>query len=308
VAVQKRTEKQQKDFIFDIFTKCCNETVSTRLQVYYPLLCEQIYRWYKDYLSIDVDKMGLEIANVINRIIKNDNISIPQDKDGFFKYLNASIKTEKASFHREYNEDDAIKIPKDKKRKLKEVKDFILMKESQLGRKLTNDERMQCVLKWFKKQEYVDLLNAVNVGSISPVNDDNEEMDVLNFIDTNSENPLDEYIARNDMETILKAVKSLLDEKKDRNRDCYKELFTLYCVKKGITGLYPILDQKIINDFHKDGKKPTQYEIYLKYHPDADKKGAEAMASVNLKEFINDIKKYIKEKIYKFPLKNLKFS
>jgi uncharacterized protein YdeI (YjbR/CyaY-like superfamily) len=101
-----------------------------------------------------VDKMGLEITKVINRFTKEENISkIPQDKDGFFKYLNVSIKSEKAGFYREYNENDKVKIPRDKKRKLREVEDFIRMKESQLGRKLTADEHSQSISKWFKKQE-----------------------------------------------------------------------------------------------------------------------------------------------------------
>jgi hypothetical protein len=170
---RKRTEEQQKDYIFDIFSKCHCETTSSRLQVYYPTLCEQIYKWYRDYLSIDVDKIGLEITKVINRFVKDENISkIPNDKDGFFKYLTSSIKRESADFYREYNKNETIRIPKEKKRKLREVEDFIRMKKGQLGRKLTSDEQIQGITKWFKKQEYVDLLNLKNVDSLSyPAND-----------------------------------------------------------------------------------------------------------------------------------------
>jgi uncharacterized membrane-anchored protein YjiN (DUF445 family) len=286
VKEHKRTEEQQKDYIFDIFSKCHKETTSGRLQVYYPTLCEQIYLWYRDYLSIDVDKMGLEITKVINRFTKEENISkVPQDKDGFFKYLNASITREKAGFYREYNENDKVKIPKDKKRKLRDLEDFIRMTESQLGRKLTADECSQGVSKWFKKQEYVDLLNVINVDSISyPSNN------------TLSVDPLDEYIKKTDMAIIREAVTSVLAKKQERARDCYKALFTLHCLKKDIRELYPILDQEIIDAFHKDEKKPKQYEIYLKYHPETDKKSAEVMASTNLKEFLKDIETYLKEK------------
>ena len=294
----KRTEEQQKDYILDIFSKCHSETASSRLQTYYPTLCEQIYLWYRDYLSVDVDKMGLEITKVIKRFIKDENLSkIPQDKDDFFKYLNASINKEKAGYYREYNEKDTIKIPKDKKRKLREVEDFIRMKESQLGRKLTNDEQIQGISKWFKKQEYIDLLNAKNVGSISyPGNDENSEIDALNYIDTLSTDPIDEYIIKTDMETVRKAVKSLLDKKQERSRDCYRALFTLHCIKNEIKGLYPILDQEIIDTFHKYGKKPKQYEIYLKYHPGIDKNSAEALSSKNISEFLKDIETCLKEK------------
>jgi hypothetical protein len=296
----KRTEEQQKDYIYDIFSKCHSETASGRLQVYYPTLCEQIYLWYRDYLSIDVDKMGLEITKVINRFIKDENISkIPDDKDGFFKYLNVSINREKAGFYREYNENDTIKIPKEKKRKLREVEDFIRMKESQVGRKLTNDEQIQVISKWFKKQEYVDLLNLINVGSISRTsNNGNNEIDILNYADTLSDDPLTEYFIRTDMETVLEAVRSLLNKKQERSRDCYRALFTLYCIEnyKDFEKLYPVLDSQIFENWQKNGENLNQYEIYQKYHPNAQKSSADAMASKNLGEFLNDIETYLKEK------------
>jgi len=309
VKEHKRTKEQQKDYIFDIFSKCHSETASGRLQVYYPTLCEQIYLWYKDYLSIDVDKMGLEIANVIRRIIKDENISkIPNDKDGFFKYLNASINREKANFYREYNENEKISIPREKKRRLREVKDFIIMKESQLGRKLTNNEQVQCISKWFKKQEYIDLLNVINIGSISYTsNDENNEIDALNFVGDLSDDPLVKYIEKIDMENVREAVKSLLDKKQERSRDCYIALFTLYCIKNDLRGLDSILDQEIINSSHNGGKKPKQYEIYLKYHPGIDKDSAQTEASKNLHEFLNDIKTYLKKKSINSSSKNLSF-
>ena len=288
----KRTEEQQKEYIFDIFTKCNSETAPSRLQVYYPTLCEQVYRWYRDYLFIDVNKMGLEITKVINRFIKEENIiKIPKDKDGFFKYLTTSIKREKADSYREYNENDTIKIPKEIKRKLREVEDFIRMKESQLGRELTNAEQKQGISKWFKEQEYIDLLNVINVGSISYISEGgNDETN------THSVDPLDEYIRKTYMETVLEAVKYLLDKKQERARDCCKALFTLYCIKNDLRELYPILDQEILDSFYKDGKKPKQYEIYLEYNPKADKKSAEVQAATNLRKFLNDIETYLKAK------------
>jgi len=296
----KRTEEQQKDHIFDIFSKCRVETASNRLQVYLSILCEQIYLWYRNYLAIDVNKMGLEITRVANRFIKDENISkIPNDKDGFFKYLSASINKEKAGFYREYNENDTIKIPKEKKRKLREVEDFIRMKESQLGRKLTNDEQIQSISKWFKKQEYIDLLKLINVGSISRTsNDGNDEIDALNYADTSSVNPLDEYIIKTDMETVAKATKYSLAKKQERSRDCYRSLFTLYCIEnyKDFEKLYPVLDSQILETWLKGDKNPKQYEVYQKYHPKAQKSSAEAMASKNLSEFLNDIETCLKEK------------
>ena len=302
----KRTEEQQKDYIIDIFSKCHSETDTGRLQVYYPILCEQIYIWYRDYLLIDVDKMGLEIARVINRFIKNENISkIPDDKDGFFKYLNTSIKREKADFYREYNEDETIKIPKEKKQKLRQIEDFIRMKESQLGRKLSSDEKLQSVSKWFKKQEYIDLLNSLNVGSISYINKDGgDEIDALNlkaapvYNSHISNDPINIHIRETDMEIVSEAVKSIIEKKQTRSRDCYRALFTLHCIEnyKDFEMLCPVLDNQILDAWYKQGKKIKQYEIYQKYHPNAQKSSAEAMASKNLSEFLNDIEAYLKEK------------
>ena len=296
----KRTEEQQKEYIFDIFSKCHGETTSSRLQMYYPILCEQIYRWYRDYLSIDVDKMGLEIARVIKRFVRDETIlKVPNDKDGFFKYLNSSIKRESKSFYREYNDNETIKIPKKKKQKLREVEDFIRMKESHLGRKLTADEQVQGISKWFKKHEYVSLLNLINVGSISHISSNrNNEVDVFGYATTFLDDPVDEYIRKTDMDTVRETVKTLLEKKQKRSRDCYRALFTLYCIEKykDFEKLCPVLDSQILRACDKGKKKPKRFEIYQKYHPNAQKSGAEAMASKNLSEFLNDIETYIKEK------------
>ena len=295
----KRTEEQQKNHIFDIFSKCHSETVSGRLQGYYPILCEQIYIWYRDYCSIDVDKMGLAISEVIHRFLKDEKIKkIPEDKDGFFKYLNTSIEREKASFYRKYNENETIKIPKEKKRKLREVEDFIRMKESQLGRKLTSDEKIQGVSKWFKKQEYIDLLNSMSVSSISYANKDGDnEIYALNYLSSTSDDPLSEYLEKTDKELALEAVKTLIEKKQKRSRDCYRALFTLHCIEsyKDFENLYPVLDCQILEAWRKDGIMPKQYELYQKYHPNAQKSSAEAMASKNLSEFLNDLEKYLME-------------
>ncbi|MDR2942714.1 MAG: hypothetical protein LBV17_09015 [Treponema sp.] len=300
----RRTEEQQKDHIFDIFTKCRSETAPARLQAYYPSLCEQVFIWYRDYLPVDADGMGLEIAKVISRFIKSETISgIPQDKDGFFRYLVASIKREKAGSRHEYNENETIRIPKEKRRKLREVEDFIRMKESQLGRKLTNNERIHSISKWFKNHEYVDLLKVKNVGGISAIiNNEDKEKDVLDskansIYHTNITNdPLDEYIRKTDMETQRKALESALGKKQERSRDCYRALFTLHYIEnnKNFEELYSVLDKDVI-EACQDGKNPSQYEIYQKYHPKAQKSSAEAMASKNLGEFLNDIEICLKK-------------
>jgi hypothetical protein len=53
-----RTEEQQKDLIFDIFSEWQNSTYSDRTQTYFFQLCEQVYKWYKDYRPVKADDMG----------------------------------------------------------------------------------------------------------------------------------------------------------------------------------------------------------------------------------------------------------
>ena len=292
----KRTEEQQKDYIFDIFSECRSETVSDRRQVYYPILCEQIYKWHRDYLLIDVDERGLEIANVIKRFLEDDK-KVPRDKSGFFKYLHTSLKNEIANSHRVYNENDTIKIPKEKKRKLREVEDYIRMQESQLGRKLTATECTKGISEFFKNQKYVDLLKVLNVGSLSYTsNDGNDEIDTLNYAETLSDDPLDEYLSKYGLEKVRKAIMAVLSKRQKRAIACNKALFTLHCIKKHFLGLYPVLDQDVIDSFHREEKKLTQYEIYQKYHPKADRNSADALASKLLREFNNDLNAYLAEK------------
>jgi len=142
-------------------------------------------------------------------------------------------------------------------------------------------------------------LNLINVGSISYTSNDGvNEIDALNYADSFSDNPIDEYINKTDMVTVLEAVKSLLGKKQERSRDCYRALFTQYCIKnyKDFEKLYTVLDSKIMEIWQKDMKTPKLYEIYQMYHPNVNKSSAEAMASTNLHEFLSDIETCIKEK------------
>ena len=51
-----------------------------------------------------------------------------------------------------------------------------------------------------------------------------------------------------------------------------------------------------MESYRKDKKKPTQKEIYQKYHSDIKDKGAEARASELLGIFLADLRQYLKEK------------
>jgi len=301
VEKHKEKEERQKDLIFDIFLKCQNAPHSDRRQVHFSQLCEQVFKWHRDYLSGSVDNMGVEIVSAINRITKDEKIaSIPKDRADFFRYLSTVLKNEKAAYYGEY-ESGIIHIPKGQKSKLKAAEDLIRMQESNLGRKLIGDERSQCISKWFKNQEYLTVEKAVTVGSLSICIDEDGERDLLNLpatsltAENSSNNPLDEYIFNERKEEIIDAVQFLLDEKQERSMPCYKSLFTLYCINrlKDFDFLLPVLDQKILKAWQKDEKKPTQYEIYQEYHPKATKNGAEAIASKMMHEFLDNLKAHL---------------
>jgi len=219
-------EEQLKDDIFDIFSKCRNESSSDRRQTYFGQICELIFKWCDIYLSFNVNNMGLEITKLTMRIIKENIIAnVPKDKEGFFKYLLKSLHNAKNEYYRNNNEEKAIPI-------------------------IENDNK------------------------------------------TNS-TPLDDYLMNENLQMFCNAVEAVLGRKQERSRDCYRALFTLYC--NGLEELSPVLDNEILNAFQENRQLPKQYEIYMKYHPTAQKNAAEAMASKNIKEFIKELNEYIIE-------------
>jgi len=308
VEEQQTPEEKLKTFIYDKYTALFSETASDRRQVYIGQIWEKIVLWwnkynyhkkYNDHI-IDANDMGVEIFNVINRIVKDNNETV-KNKSEFFSILKKSLKNAENEYFRTFGQ-GSIHIPRDKKRKLKELNGYIRTKEKLFGRKLTDDEKEQCVSKWFIKQEYIELLNAINLKRLSDLNkDENNENVDLDVADPHSNSSLDkDYIYdpldNTNAEYVMEAVKFALEERQERARDCYKDLFTLYCIKKDVKELYHILDHGIIDSFHKNGIKPTQYEIYQKYHPGVDKDSAGSMAAANLKEFLKDIETYLKNK------------
>ena len=235
--------------------------------------------------------MGEEIAVVAKQIMESKE-KVPSDKKSFIKYLSKALNNEKLNFYRKYNEED-IKIPNAMKSKIRESEGIILIKERNLGRELTKDEQINAISNWFgiSIKRANNIVKAMEI-SRSDFSNNNEDENVSEFI-----NPLDEYIIKIDRQYIMEAVEYLINKKQKRARKCYRALFTLHCIEnyKDYEGLNSVLDNQVIETWQKDGKYPNQYEIYQEFHPKAKKKGAEAMASKNLHEFLNDVKSYLKE-------------
>jgi hypothetical protein len=310
VVEQKEKEEQLKNKIFDNYINFKKESSSDRRQVYFGKLCEYIYKWCRDYTNFNINDIGVEIVEIVKRLTNEESkANVPQVKDEFFTYINKSFKMAKAAYYRNY-ESGIIKIPKGKILKLLEIKNVLRMEESDLGRKLTVDEQSYYLEKWFrlKKQEYqkyIDLLKIKYVGSIFEIIKDNKEIDVLNTPEAScyyaSNTPQDDYFSKLSAEAVCKAVckavNAILDKRQERSRPCLKALFTAHCIDniKEFQDLSPVLDSEILETYQKNEKKPTQYEIYMKYHPEAKKSSAEVSASKNLNDFLKDIKTYLIE-------------
>ena len=304
--------KEQEDTyierIFSKFTQCRNEQADDRRQVYFGQLCDQILKWCN---LKHIEDMGEETYIVCKRLLnENSKAYIPKEKNEFIKYIYKVLKNEKVNYYRTY-ESGTIKISKEKMSKLKKFEKVLEMAESNLGRKLTNDEQSQflsqVLYKWFKKyeyQNYVDLLNKKYVGSISSIDDD--KPDILNIAanahyDKDNNNIENENLFSQNKKFLCEAIKSVLEKKQPRTRDCYKALFTLYCINNHsniaeLEGLSSVLDIDLLEVYRKDKKKPTQREIYQKYHSNIKDKGAEARASELLGIFLADLRQYLKEK------------
>jgi hypothetical protein len=170
------------------------------------------------------------------------------------------------------------------------------------------NEMLPYLSAWFNKteaeiNEYVELMDMKNVDSLSVVskenNDDDDEGDTIDplnkkttkspYADDRPDNPLDQYLRKHKELMRYDTVLTAFNKTQERSRQCYRSLFTAYCIDSGfdIISFSDLLDNNIIEEFCKNGKTPTQYEIYQKYHPKAKQKSAEAMSSKMIKDFLN---------------------
>jgi hypothetical protein len=291
VAEPLKTEGQLKADIFNVYSKCREEQSSDRRQVYFGQLCDFIFRWCTSYNIVpEAEEMGEEIFYAVKRIAEK---TLKEEKD-FFSYLGGTLKNAKAEYYRK-DMSNINKLP----RIIYDMEKMIWMQESNVGRTLSEDEKIQFISKWFGKSEkkakiYLGAINTKNVNDLTSY-DDNKEIDIS---DSNYE-PESIFISKVNAADIREAVESVLQSKQKRTRECLRALFTVYCIDKikDFEEIAPVLDAEILGKYRKDGEKPKQYEIYQKYHPEVKKESAEVRASEMLKTFPNDLQTALKEKI-----------
>jgi predicted Holliday junction resolvase-like endonuclease len=303
VEEQQKTQEQLKTEIYSIYSNFLSEDSFKNQQEYFKKICEPIYIWCKDYLyKKETNEMGAEITEIVDRLLVAKNV--PNNKNGFFGYLVNRLYEAKLLYYR-----DRLSEPVKKSRKINEIKQVLKMKESNIGRKLTEDERIRCLSEWYKWDEkksknWLKALDRNFVSGFELGNDsENKESDVLEtevtspYIPNISIDPQIEYEVKHDTQIFYNAVEAILQDAQDRSRECYRSLFTGYCIGKykDFEFLSPLLDNELLEAFQSDGKKPKQYEIYLKYHH-VEKGSAEARASQMLKDFLKTLKTYLKQK------------
>ena len=300
----KENEELLKDNIFALFSECISENPIEPKNKLFMKLCDHIFRWCKGFLPYNAEEMGIEIINTTEQLIKKG-----RSRNEFLGALVISLKN---ASNKSINRNISGVIKQQvvfKGQKTKDIKKMLSFKESNVGKKLTINEQICCLMNWYKwdektSRECLDLFNRKFSGENEIIIDSDNN---YNYLDVNvsspyiadvSTNPINDYFNKDNINKIKKAASEILAKKQDRSRPCYKALFTLYCIDniKDYEAFLEILDHEVIADCKENGEKPTQYEIYKKYHPTVSKGSAEAMASKLLKDFIKDLEKYLKEK------------
>jgi hypothetical protein len=290
VAKPLKSEEQLKADIFNIYSKCREEQSSDRRQVYFGQLCDSVFRWCTSYLFSAAKEMGVEIVEALERIVKKEKM--PEEENDFFKYMVTTLYNAKNEYYRN-NKSNNIKIP----RIVYDMEKMILSQESNTGRKLSEEEKIECISKWFNKtekkaKECLQRIENKNVVSLTTFDD--EEKDIP---DSYNE-PESMFFSKINTPDSRKAVETVLQSKQKRTRECYRALFTAYCIDNSIDfeGAASVLNAEIFEKYLNNRKKPDQYEVYKMYHPKVKKESAEVRASEMLKTFLNDLKTAIKEK------------
>jgi len=290
-----KTEDELKANIFNLYCKFKDEPSSDRRQTYFGQLWEYVIQWCTYYKKWpEAREMGLEIFKALERIVKKEI----EEKD-FFRYLITSLKNARAEYFRK-GISSGMKYP----RIVRDIEKFVSLQESDAERILSEEEKIERVSKWFnitpkKASEYLWMIDNKKVDSLTSFED--EEKDIPDLYNNPESTFFSKISIQENAAIICEVVESVLLSKQDRTRECYRALFTAYCINKSIDfeGFASVLNAEILEKYLKDGKKPEQYEVYKMYRPKVSKESAGVRASDMLKILLNDLKKALKEKTKK---------
>jgi len=278
--------------IFAVYSSFRREPSSDRRQVYFGQLWDCVYRWCTDYkIFPEAREMGVEIVEALGRIVEKEI-----EEKHFFGYLVKTLQNAKNEHYRK-NISNNIKYP----RIIRDIEKFISLQESNAERILSEEEKIERISKWFSKSEekarkYLRIIDNKNVDSLTSF--DNEELDIPDSNYVPESIFFSNFSVQENTAIIREVVESVLLSKQDRTRECYRALFTAYCIDKSIDfeGFASVLNAEILDKYLKDEKKPEQYEVYKMYHPEVTKESAGVRASEMLKTLLNDLKTVQKSK------------
>jgi hypothetical protein len=189
------------------------------------------------------------------------------------------------------------------------MESIITLHENTMGRKLSQEEKLQCISQWFNKSrdkalDFLKMINTKNTVNFTVFHNGEEKniLDIINikppYLSGSYDQPETAYLSKHNKEIFLETVEFVLLKKQERTRECYRSLFTAYCIENSIDfeDLSSVLDKNILDEYRETGKKPEQYEIYLKYHPSVKKDSAGVRSSEMLKKFRCDLRSFLKQK------------
>ena len=292
--MEKQKDEEIKTNIINVYSKYKEEESSDRRKVYRGQLCGLVFKWCKDHLYREADEMGVEIVEAVKRCAEKGKM--PEE---FLEDLGGALYYAKNLYYRNRVE-GALREP----RIIKEIKKIIKTEEANEGRVLTLDERVECIRRLIPMHEKTIRAHLTNMDRrFEPVDEkgnDNIESRAGHSLTINASisTPQEESVKDSEMETIRDALETVLNKAQNKMKAFYKALFTLRCIDNNIKHyqkLWPILDNEILDVYWKTLTVPDQYEIYMKYHPGAQKSTAEANASKMSKKFFADLDKVIKE-------------
>jgi hypothetical protein len=323
VEEQKYKDEEIKIKIYETYSKYHDDPSSDRRQVHLGQVCGFAFKWCRDHLFYGeiseneaiTNQMGLEILMTVERCLKKNKMS----KEEFLPYLKKSLDTAKIEYYRKQVK-GSFKEP----RIIKEFRKIIENEKKDIGRKLRQDECVNCIRRKISMREKTILehLKGMDRIFIKDSDDDDKEITETRLgcpisadddnkvtgsrldhshtaqktISVQEDGVMEDYKAKLRMDSFNK----VLDESQGKMKDFYREIFTLYCIKrykkyKNYKYLLPILDGELLKKYEESGKKPTQVEIYKKYHPDAEKETASANASEMINKFKKNVNKIIEK-------------
>jgi hypothetical protein len=274
---QPKSEEALKDDIFNDYSEYISEPSHDRRGVIFARFHKSIIEWCYGYLynkvvnaELQIREANLfyvEIYEALERLVKNE-VTVPKEKNNFFAYLRTTLDNAKNEYYRDC-EGGPIHIPKGKIELLNKINTFIDMKKQNSERELSENEIISDASFFLgipedKVRTCMELMNKKNVLSF----------DIFELKKA-SVSPDTQYDTQENIKDALKKV----FQGKYAKQPFYKSLFTGLCLdtltepthyewfSEHFEYLKEFLDEEMLEEYKKTGKRPKDLEICLKHYP-----------------------------------------